>query len=146
MSSYHVLVITHLFAAFIFVGTVFFEVLFMENIRKHVPKEVMRSMESAIGTRARSLMPWVLLVLYGAGLGMAWYHRASLENPFGSSFSLMLSIKIILALSIFSHFLAAMILRKREKPKAIHFTFIHYSVFFHMIIIIFLAKAMFYLH
>lgn len=145
MLSYPVLLTAHLFAAFIFVGTVFFEVLFMENIRKQVPKEVMRTMEIAIGTRARSLIPWVLLVLYGAGLGMAWYYRASLADPFANSFSFMLSLKIVLALSVFGHFLAAMILRKKGKLKAKNSKYIHLSVFCHMILIVFLAKAMFYL-
>ena len=88
MLSYPVLLTAHLFAAFIFVGTVFFEVLFMENIRKQVPKETMRTMEIAIGTRARSLIPWVLLILYGAGLGMAWHYRASLADPVANRFSL----------------------------------------------------------
>ena len=145
MSSYPILLTTHLFAALIFVGTVFFEVLFLENISKHVPKEIMRTMQMAIGTRARSLMPWVLLVLYSAGLGMAWHHRASLANPFSSSFAFMLCIKIILALSVFGHFLSAITLNKKGKLKAIHFKYIHLSVFCHMVLIVLLAKAMFYL-
>lgn len=143
---YALLLIIHLFAALMFVGTVFFEVLILENVRKHVPRDMMRALETAIGTRARSLMPWVLLVLYSAGIGMAWHHRYALANPFSSSFGLMLSIKIILALSVFGHFLTAMTLRSKGKLHAKHFRFIHLSVFCHMIGIVLLAKAMFYLH
>ncbi|HLU79678.1 MAG TPA: hypothetical protein VKZ52_08935, partial [Burkholderiaceae bacterium] len=79
---YPLLLIVHLFAAILFVGTVFFEVLMLEGIRKHVPKEAMRSVEAALGQRARAIMPWVLLLLFGAGFGLAWYHRMALANPF----------------------------------------------------------------
>ena len=34
---YPILLILHLFAALIFIGTVFFEVLVLESVRKHVP-------------------------------------------------------------------------------------------------------------
>lgn len=144
--TYALLLIIHLFAALMLVGTVFFEVLILENVRKHVPRDMMRTLETAIGTRARSLMPWVLLLLYSAGIGMAWHHRHALAAPLSSSFGLMLSIKIILAFSVFGHFLAAMTLRRKGKLHAKHFRFIHLSVFCHMIGIVLLAKAMFYLH
>lgn len=144
--SYPLLLTLHLFAALIFIGTVFFEVIFLEGVRKHVPRDVMRTMETAIATRARRLMPWVLLVLYSAGIGMAWYHRAALAHPLDSSFGLLLTIKIILALSVFGHFLTAMTLGKKGKLRSVHFKYIHVSVFCHMVGIVLLAKAMFYLH
>jgi hypothetical protein len=40
-----------------FVGTVFFEVLILEGIRKPVGCELMRMIELAIAHRARRLMP-----------------------------------------------------------------------------------------
>jgi hypothetical protein len=144
--NYALLLTLHLFAALIFIGTVFFEVLILEHVRKHVPRDVMRTMEIAIGTRARSLMPWVLLVLYSAGLGMAWHHRAVLAHPFESSMGLLLTIKIALALSVLGHFFTAMTLRKKGKLNSLHFQRIHLSVFCHMVGIVLLAKAMFYLH
>ena len=144
--SYPLLLTLHLFAALFFVGTVFFEVLMLEGVRKHVPRDVMRTMEMAIGARARRIMPWVLLVLYGAGLGMAWHHRAALAHPLSSSFGLLLTIKIVLALSVFGHFLAAMTLQRTGKLRSVHFKYIHISVFCHMIGIVLLAKGMFYLH
>ena len=79
--SYPVLLTLHLFAALFFVGTVFFEVLMLEGIRGKVAAPAMRDVEIAIGSRARSLMPWVLLVLYAAGIAMAWQHRAALAAP-----------------------------------------------------------------
>ncbi|HUG58252.1 MAG TPA: hypothetical protein VL002_08460 [Candidimonas sp.] len=144
--SYPVLLTIHLFAALMFIGTVFFEVLILEGVRKHVPRDTMRVIEIAIGTRARRIMPWVLLLLYSAGIGMAWQHRAALAHPFESSFGLLLTIKIVLALSVFGHFLSAMTLQRKGKLRSIHFKYIHLSVFCHMVGIVLLAKAMFYLH
>ena len=66
----------HLFAALVFIGTVFFEVLFLESIRKQLPAKVMLLVEQGIGRRARTLMPWVLLVLFGGDRFLA----ASLET------------------------------------------------------------------
>ena len=144
--SYPVFLTLHLFAALIFVGTVFFEVLILESVRKHVPLEVMRQIERAIGNRARRLMPWVLLVLYGAGISMAWQHRAALEHPLASSFGLLLTLKIVLALSVLVHFITAMVSMKRHTmtPRRSHY--IHLSIFWHMVFIVLLAKGMFYLH
>lgn len=142
--SYPLLLVIHLFAAIMFVGTVFFEVLMLEGVRKHVPKEVMRSMEGAIGARARRIMPWVLLFLFGAGFGLAWFHRAALADPGGSGFGLLLTIKIVLALSVFGHFLAAMVLHRLGRLRSRASQRIHASVFIHVVVIVLLAKLMFY--
>lgn len=142
--NYAVLITLHLFAAFIFVGTVFFEVLMLEGIRKQVPHDIMRSVEQAIGKRARRVMPWVILVLYSAGIGMAWHYRAMLAYPLDTTFAMLLSLKILLALSVLGHFITAMVLSTRGKMKTRHFQRIHLSVFLHMLGIILLAKAMIY--
>ena len=144
--SYPILLTLHLFAALIFVGTVFFEVLILESVRKTLPEDVMRQVERAIGNRARRLMPWVLLVLYGAGISMAWQHHTALEHPLGSSFGLLLTLKIVLALSVLAHFITAMLSMKRHTMTARRSSFIHLSVFWHMVFIVLLAKGMFYLH
>lgn len=138
------LVTLHLFAAIMFVGTVFFEVLILEGIRGAVGREGMRTLESAIARRARRLMPFVMLVLYGAGAGMAWQYRDVLAHPFASSFALLLWIKIVLALSVLAHFLTAITLSGTGKLRSRHFQLIHLSVFCHVVLIVFLAKAMFY--
>jgi hypothetical protein len=142
--SYFALVTLHLFAAIMFVGTVFFEVLILEGIRKPVGREVMRTIELAIGQRARRLMPFVMLVLYAAGASMAWQYRSALSQPFASSFALLLWIKIVLALSVLAHFITALTLSGTGKLKSRHFQFIHLSVFCHVVLIVLLAKAMFY--
>jgi hypothetical protein len=142
--SHFALLTLHLFAAIMFVGTVFFEVLILEGIRKPVGRETMRSVESAIGQRARRVMPFVIVVLYSAGIGMAWQYRSVLVHPLDSSFATLLSIKIILAISVLVHFITAVTLGARGKLKSRQVRFIHASVFCHVILIVFLAKAMFY--
>lgn len=144
--AYPVLLILHLFAALAFAGTVLFEVVMLEGVRKHVPREAMRLIESAIGARARRVAPWILLVLYGAGLGLAWQHRAALAQPLASSFGLLLGLKIVLAVSVFGHFLTAMALQRRGRLNGRNSRRIHISVFCHVVLIVLLAKAMFYLH
>ncbi|MFA7669564.1 MAG: hypothetical protein WCX93_09475 [Burkholderiaceae bacterium] len=143
--SYPILLIIHLFAAIMFVGTVFFEVIMLEGVRKHVPKDVMRTMEAAIGKRARAIMPWVLLLLFGAGFGLSWFHRAALAAPMATHFGLLLSIKILLALSVFGHFLTAMALHRLGRLRSRASQRIHISVFLHVLLIVLLAKLMFYI-
>ena len=136
----------HLFAALIFIGTVFFEVLFLESIRKQLPAKVMLLVEQGIGRRARTLMPWVLLVLFGAGLGMVWLrYLPVLAAPMASSFSTLLMLKIVVAVSVLLHFLVAMFLFKIGRMSARYLHLIHGSLFCHMVIIVLLAKGMFYL-
>jgi len=142
--SHFFLVTLHLFAAIMFVGTVFFEVIILEGIRKPVGREAMRTVETAIGRRARRVMPFVMAILYGAGTAMAWQYRDDLAHPFESSFVTLLSIKIVLAFSVLVHFITAITLSARGKLKSRHFKLIHLSVFCHVVLIVFLAKAMFY--
>lgn len=143
---YPFLLTLHLFAALIFIGTVFFEVLFLESIRKQLSVKVMLLVEQGIGRRARTLMPWVLLVLFGAGLGMIWLrYLPALASPLTSSFGTLLTLKIILAVSVLLHFLGAMFLFRTGRMNARYLHFIHGSLFCHMVGIVLLAKGMFYL-
>ncbi|PJK10568.1 hypothetical protein CO610_02450 [Lysobacteraceae bacterium NML95-0200] len=143
MNHYLLMHLLHLLAAFVFVGVVFFEVLFLGSMRKHLPDSIIRPIEKAIGNRAVQLMPWTLLLLYGSGIGMAWRYRAALADPFGNSFGLLLALKIALALSVFGHFITAMRLRRQGKLVSRLSKHIHISVFSHMLGIIVLAKLMF---
>jgi hypothetical protein len=143
--SHFTLLTLHLFAAIMFVGTVFFEVLILEGIRNPVGREAMRTVETAIGRRARHVMPFVMIMLYGAGVAMAWGYRDVLAHPLDSSFATLLSIKIALALSVLVHFITAVTLSGLGKLKSRHFKLIHLSVFCHVVLIVFLAKAMFYI-
>jgi uncharacterized protein len=142
--SYPVLVTLHLFGALVFIGAVFFEVLILDGARKDVGRRVMAEVEQAIGRRARHVMPWVLLVLFGAGIGLAWNYRAVLAHPLQSGFGALLTLKIILALSVLAHFVRAVTWSASGKMTLRRFRFIHWSVFLHMIAIVVLAKSMFY--
>ena len=143
---YLLFLLAHLFAALIFIGTVFFEVLILSDLHRRLPARVMVRVEQGIGQRARALMPWVLLVLFGAGIGMVWLrYRPVLAAPFASSFGTLLTFKLILAASVLLHFLVAMYLFKSGRMNARYLHFIHGSLFCHMIGIVLLAKGMFYL-
>ncbi|MCY1552738.1 hypothetical protein D9M68_891540 [compost metagenome] len=140
------MLILHLFAALMFIGTVFFEVLILESVRKHVPAEAMGLIERGIGRRARQLMPWVLLVLFGAGIGMLWLrYLPALASPLASSFNTLLTLKVMLAASVLGHFFSAMWLFSSKRMNARYLRIIHLSLFCHMVGIVLLAKGMFYL-
>lgn len=142
--SYGLLLTLHLLGAIAFVGTVFFEVVMLEGVRKHLPQATVHAVERAIGNRATAVMPWVLLLLYVAGAGLAWQHRAALAQPLASSFGLILMLKIALALSVFGHFITAMFWRRRGVLGGRRSRRLHLSVFCHVLAIVLLAKAMFY--
>lgn len=147
MMIYPVLLTLHLFAALMFIGTVFFEVLFLEPIRRQLPARVVPLLEQAIGTRARQLMPWVMLVLFSAGLGMVWQRYLPLLNTFmHSSFGTLLLLKMLLAFSVLGHFISALLLFKAGRMSSRRVKFIHASVFIHVVLIVLLAKGMFYLN
>jgi hypothetical protein len=141
---YGVLITVHLLAAIAFAGTVFFEVVILGGIERKLPARTMLPVEQALGTRAVAVMPWVLLLLYAAGLAMAWQHRALLAQPLASSLGLLLSIKMLLAFSVFGHFVAAMLWRRRGRLHARRSRRLHLSIFCHVLTIAVLAKAMFY--
>lgn len=144
--SYPLLLTLHLLAAIAFVGTVFFEVFLLGGIHNKVSGPSLVKVESALGARARSIMPWVLLVLYGAGIGLGWHHRGALAQPLASSFSVLLSIKILLAISVFGHFVTAMLLQRRGLLSGQRSRRLHISIFCHVLAIVLLAKGMFFIH
>ena len=98
------------------------------------------------GSRARRVVPWVLLVLYGSGLSMAWHHRGALAHPLASSFGLLLAIKVTLAASVLGHAVYALVLRRNDRLAGRASRILHLSVFAHVLAIVVLAKAMFFVH
>lgn len=142
--GYGLLLMVHLLAAIAFVGTVFFEVLMLSAVRRHLPSELMRTVEGALGSRAVCVMPWVLLALYAAGIGLAWHYRGVLSAPLASGLGTLLFLKILLALSVLGHFFTAMFWRRRGLLNGSRSRRLHLSVFAHVLVIVLLAKAMFY--
>ncbi|MGE8611595.1 MAG: CopD family copper resistance protein [Achromobacter veterisilvae] len=145
MNTYPLLLILHLLAAFVFVGTVTFEVLFLEPVHRRLPPDVRRALGGQLGPRVRSVVPWAVLVLYLAGLGLAWQYRGALASPASSSFGILLTLKIALAVSVLAHVITALAMAKRKRLTGELQRRLHISVFCHMVAIVVLAKAMFYL-
>lgn len=144
--SYLLLKFIHLTAAAFFIGGVFFELMILSRAAQQLPAAPREQLAKALGARARSVMHWVVLALYGAGLGLAWQYRALLAEPFASSAGLLLSLKIALALSILGHFIGVVYLMRTGRLTPLRSRRIHLSVLVHMLGILFLAKAMFLLN
>ncbi|MDB1144949.1 MAG: hypothetical protein KGV48_001240 [Alcaligenaceae bacterium] len=143
---YPYLLIIHLLCAIMFIGTVFVEVLLLEGVRKQVSDRFMKAFELAFGNQAVKVMPFVIIGLFGSGLGMLWLrYLPMIHAPLSSSFALLLTVKIILAISVLGHFITAMLLRHKGKLKGKPYIIIHISVFCHVLCIAILAKAMFYI-
>lgn len=142
---YPILLTLHLFCAIFFIGVVTFEVIFLEKIRKHMPVDVMEKVQIIITTRARKIMPFVIITLFSTGIGMADIHIASVSDFLNSNFGMLLLCKIILATSVLIHFVTAMTLSLRGKMSCDRFKKTHLSVFIHQIVIVFLAKSMFFI-
>lgn len=143
---YALLHILHLLAAIGFIGTVFYQVLILAKVKPQFEPGTVEALERALGARTRSVLHGVVLLLYGAGFGLAWEHRQALSAPLASSFATLLTLKIVLAVSVFVSFGAvAMLLRSGRMTPALY-RLLHWAVLGQMLLIVLLAKAMFYLH
>lgn len=144
--SYSLLHVVHLLAAIAFIGTLFFEVIILAKVKPQLDPAAVGALEQALGRRTRSVLHWVVLLVYGAGFGLAWQHRQALADPFASSFATLLSLKIVLAVSVFFSFgLVAMLLRSGRMSPSLY-RILHWAVLVQMLGIVLLAKAMFYIH
>lgn len=144
--SYSLLHVIHLLTAIFFIGTLFVEVAVLSRVRQQIEPELMQRVDKAVGARLRVVLHWVVLFVYGAGIGLAWFHRQALADPFASSFATLLSLKILLAVGVFFTFgMVAMLLRSGRMTPA-RYRRIHWAIFAQMIGIVLLAKGMFYLH
>ena len=140
---YLLLKFVHLTAAACFIGGVFFEVMILSRAARQLDEAPRAQLSRALGQRARQVMHWVVLALYGAGIGLAWHYRAALAQPFASSFGTLLTLKICLALSILGHFILVVLLMRSVRMTPARSRLIHLSVLVQMLAILFLAKAMF---
>jgi len=141
---YPFLLVTHLLAAIAFIGTLFFEVVIWHRARQQLT--VATQADQAIAVRSRKVLHGVVLLLYGAGIGLAWQYRGALSQPLASSFGALLSLKILLALSIIGHYLLLAYWLTRARLSTRRASWIRRSILGHMVLIVILAKAMFYWH
>ncbi|WP_339460912.1 CopD family copper resistance protein [Pseudomonas sp. EA_105y_Pfl2_R69] len=143
--SYSLLHTLHLLGAIAFIGTLFFEVIILAKVKPQLAPGALVELEQALGKRTRTVLHWVVLLVYGAGFGLAWQHRQALSDPFASSFATLLSLKIVLAVSLFLSFgLVAMLLRSGRMTPSLYRK-LHWAVLAQMLGIVLLAKGMFYI-
>ena len=137
--------IIHLYCAITFVGGVFFEALVLSVMHsKRVSREARREVERALSYRAVRVMPWVVSGVFLSGLTMVHRYAAVLRHPFSGGFATMLSLKILLAFGILAHFVIAVYKMKTHTLTVGWSKDIPAAVFTQMLLIVFLAKAMFY--
>ena len=141
---YGVLLVTHLLAAIAFIGTLFFEVFIWHAARRPLSQAVREGVDQAIAQRSRHVLHGVVLVLYGAGIALAWQHRGALSQPLSNSFGLLLSLKILLALSIVGHYVWLAYWLKSGRLTPSRACWLRRSILGHMVVIVVLAKGMFY--
>lgn len=136
---YSGLLIVHLLAAIAFIGTLFFEVVIWHSAREELVWSARFMSEQAIARRSRRVLHGVVVVLYGAGIGLAWHYWSM---PWTGRFALLLGLKITLALSIIGHYLllAYLLTHKRLSPKRA--LWIRRSILAHMVLIVILAKSL----
>ena len=141
---YGLILMVHVLAASVFIGTVFFEVLIMGWVAKSLPHQVLKPVEQVLNRRLFAVMPWVLLLLLLSGLGLLHTHYSVLLVWPYSSFALLLMCKLILVVSVFGHFGLVWHWRKQHRLTQRRSQYLHYSVLMHGMCIAILAKAMFY--
>lgn len=139
---YSWLLIVHLLAAMAFIGTLFFEVVIWHRAREELAWPAQFTSDHAIARRSRQVLHGVVVLLYGAGIGLAWHYRAVLSVPWGSRFAALLSLKIVLALSIIGHYLWLAYLLSHQRLSPRRATWIRRSILGHMVLIVILAKWM----
>ncbi|WP_434456665.1 hypothetical protein JQR85_14540 [Stutzerimonas urumqiensis] len=143
--TYSLLHLLHLLGAIAFIGTMFFQVVIFGKVKQQLGEQAVEPVEKAIGARSRKVLHWVVLLVYGAGLGLAWHHRHLLANPLASAFGTLLTLKIVLAVAVFVSFgLVAMLLQRGRMTPA-RYRKLQWAVLAQMLGIVVLAKAMFYL-
>lgn len=143
--SYLLVHLIHLFCAIAFIGVVFFEVFILEGVRDQIGADLMPKVEHGIIARAKRIMPWFVGTLFLSGIVLAWFHYSSMANVF-SAFGVLLGVKILLAVSVLVHFVKAMMAAQSGCMDSSRFQLTHLSVFIHMVLIVILAKVMFFVH
>lgn len=165
--DYSHIVILHLVCAIFFGGAIFTEVFALAPLRRHLSEEEFRKIEFLLFRRIRRAYPVVLVPLFGTGF---WMYAEHLSGAGGfaalveTRFGLLLTLKLGLALALFSVFATAPVLfmpgaagpswRRRVKHLLIvtgdetqfrtdRFDGLHWLAFSLVLGIVILAKAMY---
>lgn len=133
----------HLLMAIAFVGTLFFQVFILVPVARQLPDDLRNRMSVLFGQRARRVIHWVALLLYGAGVALVWPYRYALVDPLASNFSLFLALKLLLAILIIGHYVALIVLRSNGRISEHGMRLLNISLLVHAVLLVFCAKAMF---
>jgi len=133
----------HLLMAIAFVGTLFFQVFIFAPVARQLPEDQRGRLAVLFGHQARHVIHWVALFLYGAGIALVWPYRAMLADPLASSFSLLLSLKLMLAVLIIGHYVAMIVLRSKDRITERGMRLLNISLLAHAVALVICAKAMF---
>ncbi|MBD9460851.1 hypothetical protein IB241_24485 [Pseudomonas sp. PDM05] len=136
---YSLLLIVHLLAAIAFIGTLFFELVIWHSAREELAWSAQFTSDQAIARRSRRVLHGVVVVLYGAGLGLAWHYW---NVPWTARFTLLFSLKVSLALSIIGHYLLLAYWLTHKRLSAKRALWIRRSILGHMVLIVILAKSL----
>ncbi|SDU03136.1 hypothetical protein [Halopseudomonas salegens] len=141
--TYLLLKTAHLLMAMAFIGTLFFQVMILWPALQGLQTDGRQQLSQRLSQRARQVIHWVALVLYGTGIALAWPYRHLLESPLASTFALLLSLKLLLAVLIIVHYLALILLRRRQSIAERGMYRLNVSLLLHAMLLVFCAKAMF---
>jgi hypothetical protein len=133
----------HLLMANAFVGTLFFQVFILAPVNSQLSQELRGRMSVLFGQQARRVIHWVALLLYGAGIALVWPYRHALADPLASTFSMLLSLKLTLAVLIIGHYVALIVLRSKNRITERSMRIVNISLLLHAVVLVFCAKAMF---
>ena len=133
----------HLLAAIAFVGTLFVQVVILWSASRSLDGSVRQQLSQGIGQRARKVIHWVALVLYGAGFMLAMQYKPLLADPSATRFGTLLSIKILLALLIIGHYVALIFLRRGSRIGERGMHLLNISLLVHAVLVVVIAKFMF---
>ncbi|HEY0966120.1 MAG TPA: hypothetical protein VGD88_01920 [Opitutaceae bacterium] len=146
MLAYYGLFVTlHLLCAITFVGAVFFEVLVIEPLEKHLPIDEHERLAAAIPTRVRRFMPGVVALLFLTGGAMFWIQFSSRPDFFQTRFGLLLTAKVVLTFIVLGVFVGAIRASIKGTMDPCRFRYTHRVVAALMVGIVLLAKGMYYL-
>lgn len=141
--TYLALKTLHLLAAATFIGSLFFQIFVLWPASRHLPTESLSELDQSVRRRFMLVIHLVALVLYGAGFGLLTNYWKHLQTPFSTNFSMLLSLKLILATSIIVHYLALAATRRRAPVGPVGMRWINTSLLLHAALIVVCAKAMF---
>ena len=132
----------HLLAAIAFIGTLFFQVLILAPLRAAWPGSTGGD-RSGAGPAGASRHPLRCAGALRCRSYPAWPYRTLLANPLSSTFTILLSLKILLAFLIIGHYVALIFLRRGRHIGERGMHWLNVSLLVHAVLLVVCAKSMF---